>query len=384
MKKSRIAIIGSTGSIGTQALDLVRRHADRLEVVALAANSSAQALCRQVEEFKPKAAVLASPPEGFVPPPSQTEWGFGLAARDALCAMSDVDAVLVCVVGMTGISAVLESIKYHKRILLANKETLMCAGNLIMRRAKEAGVTIMPVDSEHTAIWQCLRGEKRAAVSQILLTASGGPFRTWDQEAIDRATVQQALKHPNWTMGKKISVDSASMMNKSIEIVEAHHIFSMPPEKITVYVHPQSIVHSAVAYRDGSVIAHMSVADMRVPILYALLDGERADSGVRPLNLFEIGTLTFEPCNEKKFPVVRAAYEALKLGGNACTVMNAVNEVAVEAFLNERIRFGKITQMILSALDTLYNPSVKTYEQIMEADRYARVYARNMINGSEV
>lgn len=382
MKKNRIVIIGSTGSIGTQALDVIARNRDRFEVLALCANSSAQKLSEQVAQFCPGAAVLVDPPAGFVPPKSATQWAFGTQARDALCALPEADAILVSVVGMAGISAVLAGIKYHKRILLANKETLMCAGALVMQSAAARGVTIMPVDSEHTAIWQCLEGERREDVTQLLLTASGGPFRTWSMEDIQNATASQALAHPNWSMGRKITVDSASMMNKGIEIVEAHHIFNMPPEKIRVYVHPQSIVHSAVAFRDGSVMAHMSAPDMRVPILYALSGGERLDCGARPLDLFSVGTLTFEPCDEVRFPLVRAAYQALKMGGSACTVMNAANEVAVDAFLGGKIRFGAITDLVLSALDKLADPAVASYGEILGADERARAHTRLQINRS--
>lgn len=373
--RRRIAILGSTGSIGTQALDVIARNLDEFELVAIAANRNAALLEKQAREFGVKLAVLVDPPQGFAPQSGKTAWAFGIQARDEICTRDDVDAVLVSVVGMTGLSAVLACIRHGKTVLLANKETLMVGGQLVMAQAKKAGVEIFPVDSEHTAIRQCLKGEESRSVDRLLLTASGGPFRTWEKERIRQATVAQALRHPNWQMGRKITIDSATMVNKCIEIVEAHHLFGVGSEKIEVVVHPQSIVHSAVAFTDGSVVAHLSVSDMRVPILYALSGGRRLMSGVKRLSLFDMPQLTFERCDMEKFPAVRMAFDAIDYGGNACCVLNAANEIAVDAFLNEKISFGTITDLIVQALDALADPAaLPDFESICACDARVRAF----------
>lgn len=378
--KRRIAILGSTGSIGTQALDVIARNREEFEVIALAAYSNGALLAQQAAQFAAKAAVLVAPPADFVPPGGTVQWAFGAEARDALCTRSDVDAVLVSVVGMAGLSAVLTCIQHRKTVLLANKETLMTAGDLVMTAARKAGVEIFPVDSEHTAIWQCLRGESERSVERLLLTASGGPFRTWTPEQIENATVEQALSHPNWRMGRKISIDSATMVNKCIEIVEAHHLFAVPPQRIEVVVHPQSIVHSAVAFQDGSVMAQMGVSDMRIPILYALSGGRRLDSGAAPLSLFDMPQLTFERCDTEKFPAVAMAYAAIEAGGNACCVLNAANEAAVAAFFAGQIAFGQIVKWIRLAMDRLFDPApLLDYASVCACDEKTRRFCNEMI-----
>lgn len=378
--KKRLAIIGSTGSIGTQALEVVRLNPDEFEVTALAALKNADALEKQVREFNPSVAVLKDPPKDFVPEKSHAQWGFGSKARDEICELECVDSVLVCVVGMDGLSCVINAIKHRKQVLLANKETLMTGGDIVMSLAKEYSVEIIPVDSEHTAIYQCLKGERKHDVEKLLLTASGGPFRTWKKEDIYNATLKDALKHPNWSMGQKITVDSAGMMNKCIEVVEAHHLFDMPADKIQVVVHPQSILHSAVEFKDGSVIGHMSVPDMRNPILYAMADGKRLNSGIKKLSLFDMPQLTFEPCDTDKFPCMLLAYEGLKLGGNACAVINAANEQAVDAFIKGKIVFGKIYEIINSTLEHLFVPGRKNYDEVMFYDHSAREFASSIID----
>ncbi|MGI5898881.1 MAG: 1-deoxy-D-xylulose-5-phosphate reductoisomerase [Christensenellales bacterium] len=379
-KLKKIAIIGSTGSVGSQALDVISRNPGRFEVTALAAYSSAELLCRQVETFSPSVAVLVKPPEGFVPPKGKTRWYFGEKARDEICCMGQIDDVLVSVVGMAGLTAVMECIKNGKRVLLANKETLMAGGDFVMAAAKEKCVEIMPVDSEHTAIHQCLLGRKPEEIDKLVLTASGGPFRTWEKEAMLLATAKDALAHPNWSMGKKITVDSATMMNKSIEIVEAHHLFDMPGEKIQVAVHPQSIIHSAVLFKDRSMTANLSFPDMRIPILYALGESGALNSGAREFSLFDMPSLSFERCDAKKFPLIQMAYDSIAAGGNACVVSNAANEVAVDAFLKGEIRIGGIIDCIFSCVDRLFSPAKLNYDEIFQQDADARACARDYIN----
>ncbi len=379
-KVKKIAIIGSTGSIGTQALDVIARNPGRFEVVALAAFSSAELLCQQVERFNPKIAVLVKKPEAFMPPNGKTRWYFGEKARDEICSMAEIDDVLVSVVGMAGLTAVMECIKNGKRVLLANKEALMAGGDVVMEAAREKGVKIMPVDSEHTAIHQCLLGRSVEEVDKLVLTASGGPFRTWEKKRMLMAMAEDALKHPNWSMGQKITVDSATMMNKSIEIVEAHYLFDMPGGKIDVAVHPQSIVHSAVIFKDRSMTANLSFPDMRIPILYALGESSALSSGAREFSFFDMPELSFERCDTEKFPLVQMAYDSLMAGGNACLVSNAANEVAVGSFLRGEIRLGRIMDCIFYCLDRLFSPARLGYDEIFQQDSATRGCARDYIN----
>ena len=372
---STLSILGSTGSIGTQALELVRLHPDRFQVKALTAHRNAELLFRQVREFRPELAGLTVPiPKDAIP----ADLGFcrfvmGPEALHAAAAEVEVDQVLVSVVGIAGLQSVMDALSAGRQVLLANKEALVTGGHLVMEAARRAGKPLLPVDSEHSAIFQCLQGAGDNRPTGILLTASGGPFRTWDAARIARATRKEALHHPNWSMGAKITVDSASMFNKALEIMEARWLFDMPPEKIRVVVHPQSIVHSAVEFEDGAVIAQLGVPDMRLPIQYAMTYPERISTGAPALDLFALGQLTFEPGDPVRFPALRLAGECLRAGGAACTVLNGANEEAVAAFLREEIAFGDITRLVEDALEHLDGLPANTLEDVFAADRAARI-----------
>ena len=376
-----LSILGSTGSIGTQALELVRLHPDRFQVKALTAHRNADLLFRQVREFRPEMAGLTVPiPRNAIP----DDLGFcrfvmGREALHAAAAEVEADQVLVSVVGIAGLQSVMDALSAGRQVLLANKEALVTGGHLVMEAARRAGKPLLPVDSEHSAIFQCLQGAGDNRPTEILLTASGGPFRTWDAARIARATRREALNHPNWSMGAKITVDSASMFNKALEIMEARWLFDMPPEKIRVVVHPQSIVHSAVVFEDGAVIAQLGVPDMRLPIQYAMTYPERIPTGAPALDLFALGQLTFEPGDPVRFPALRLAGECLRAGGAACTVLNGANEEAVAAFLREEIAFGDITRLVEDALEHLGGLPANTLEDVFAADRAARDRVREAL-----
>ena len=372
---STLSILGSTGSIGTQALELVRLHPDRFQVKALTAHRNAELLFRQVREFRPELAGLTVPiPREDIPADLDfCRFVMGPEALHAAAAEVEADQVLVSVVGIAGLQSVMDTLSAGRQVLLANKEALVTGGHLVMEAARRAGKPLLPVDSEHSAIFQCLQGAGGNRPTGILLTASGGPFRTWDAARIARATRREALNHPNWSMGAKITVDSASMFNKALEIMEARWLFDMPPEKIHVVVHPQSIVHSAVEFEDGAVIAQLGVPDMRLPIQYAMTYPERIPTGAPALDLFALGQLTFEPGDPVRFPALRLAGECLRAGGAACTVLNGANEEAVAAFLREEIAFGDITRLVEDALEHLGGLPANTLEDVFAADRVARI-----------
>ena len=369
-----MAVLGSTGSIGTQALELVRLHPDRFRVSALTAHRNRELLFRQVREFRPDMAGLTEPgPLTDIPEDLRfCHWVMGKEALHAAAAEVPSDMVLVSVVGIAGLQSVMDALTAGRQVLLANKEALVTGGHLVMEAARKAGKPLLPVDSEHSAIFQCLQGAAPNRPVRLLLTASGGPFRTWDKARMDAATPAQALKHPNWSMGAKITIDSASMFNKALEIMEARWLFDMPPEKIQVVVHPQSIVHSAVEFADGAVLAQLGVPDMRVPIQYAMAYPERLTTGSRPLDLFALGQLTFEPGDPERFPALRLAGECLNEGGAACTILNGANEAAVAAFLREEIPFGGITRLVEGALNRLGHLPADTLDDIFDADAKAR------------
>lgn len=375
-----IAILGSTGSIGTQALELVRLHPEEFRVVALTARSSREKLFEQVREFRPEVAGLTEPilmseiPEDV----RFCRWVMGADALHAAAAEVPADMVLVSVVGIAGLQSVMDALGANRQVLLANKEALVTGGHLVMDAAKRIGKPILPVDSEHSAIFQCLQGAGGNQPVRLLLTASGGPFRTWTREQMQNATRAQALKHPNWSMGAKITIDSASMFNKALEIIEAHWLFDMPPEKIQVVVHPQSIVHSAVEFADGAVLAQLGVPDMRVPIAYAMTYPRRIPTGSKPLDLFSIGTLTFEPGDPVRFPALRLAGECLNAGGAACTILNGANEMAVAAFLRDEIPFGAISRIVEGTLEACGAMSADTLADIFHADLEARRVAKEI------
>lgn len=375
-----IAILGSTGSIGTQALELVRLHPEEFRVVALTARSSREKLFEQVREFRPEVAALTEPiPMSEIPENVRfCRWVMGEEALRVAAAEVPADMVLVSVVGIAGLQSVMDALGANRQVLLANKEALVTGGHLVMDAAKRIGKPILPVDSEHSAIFQCLQGAGGNQPVRLLLTASGGPFRTWTREQMQNATRAQALKHPNWSMGAKITIDSASMFNKALEIIEAHWLFDMPPEKIQVVVHPQSIVHSAVEFADGAVLAQLGVPDMRVPIAYAMTYPRRIPTGSKPLDLFSIGTLTFEPGDPVRFPALRLAGECLNAGGAACTILNGANEMAVAAFLRDEIPFGAISRIVEGTLEACGAMPADTLEDIFHADLEARRVAKEI------
>ena len=367
MQKRRIAILGSTGSIGRQALDVIRQHKDLFEVEILTANNSSELLIEQAIEFCPNSVVICNEDKYHeVAEALQPHYIKVFAGMQSVCdlAGSDtVDIVLTSMVGFSGLSSTIAAVKAGKTIALANKETLVAAGEIVMNLAHRHHARILPVDSEHSAIFQCLMGSAGADIEKIHLTASGGPFRTWKKEDIAKATKDQALKHPNWSMGSKITIDSATMMNKGLEIIEAKWLFGTPGNKINVVVHPESIIHSMIEYADGSVIAQMGHPDMREAIQFAFSYPERLPLDNRKLDFAQLGSLTFQAPDFDKFPALTLAYEALEKGGNMTCVMNAANEAAVAAFLQGHISFYQITDVIqecMSGADFAAAPDLDT------------------------
>ncbi len=372
----RIAILGSTGSIGTQALDIISRFSDDFEVVALSANSNIDLLEEQVRQFKPqKVSVVdiegAEALRKRITPKIEV-----LPGKDSLkeiAALPDVDIVLVAIVGIAGLAPTLAAIEAGKDVALANKESLVTAGSLINKTAKTTGSRIIPVDSEHSAIFQCLQGYSNInEVNKIILTASGGPFREYDKESLKQVTVEDALKHPNWNMGKKITIDSATLMNKGLEVIEAMWLFNVDVDQIEVIIHPQSIIHSMVEFVDGAVLAQMGAPDMRLPILYALTYPNRLPSYINNLDFCEIGKLTFEKPNMELFPCLPLAYKAIKIGGTMPTVLNAANEVAVQKFLDGKLSFIEIQILIEKAMRFHQVIEEPTLEDILETDSETR------------
>lgn len=352
--KRHIAILGSTGSIGRQALDVVRQHKDRFEVELLTANNSSELLIRQALEFMPANVVICNESKyqevADALQPHDIKVFTGMDSVCALVRSEDIDIVLTALVGFSGLRPTVSAIEAGKIIALANKETLVAGGSVVMALAKKHNAPILPVDSEHSAIFQCLMGAAGNPLTRIHLTASGGPFRSWTKEEIAAVTRKEALKHPQWKMGAKITIDSATMMNKGFEMIEAKWLFDTEPEKINIVVHPQSIIHSMVEFADGAVIAQMGHPDMREPIQYALSFPERLTLDNKKLNFAELGSLTFEKPDLEKFPCLALAFEAIGRGGNIPCAMNAANEAAVAAFLQDRIRFYDIPDIISSCM----------------------------------
>ena len=350
MEKRRIAILGSTGSIGRQALDVISQHRDLFEVELLTANNSSDLLVRQAVEFNANAVVICNESKyaevAEALEPHYIKVFAGMKSVCDLVSSDNIDIVLTSMVGFSGLESTISAVKAGKTIALANKETLVAAGQLVMDLAARHGARILPVDSEHSAIFQCLMGSAGAEIEKIHLTASGGPFRTWSKEDIAAATPAQALKHPNWSMGSKITIDSATMMNKGLEIIEARWLFGTTGDKINVVVHPESIIHSMVEYADGSVIAQMGHPDMREAIQFAFSYPYRLSLDNMKLNFAELGSMTFFAPDFEKFPGLRLAYQALEKGGNMACIMNAANEAAVAAYLNGRIGFYDITDIV--------------------------------------
>ena len=373
----QIAILGSTGSIGTQALQVIEEHPDQYEAYVLTANNRVEELIAQARRFKPEAVVIANESKYTQLKEALADLPIKVyAGADALCQIvteNPIDMVLTAMVGYAGLKPTMNAIRARKPIALANKETLVVAGELITALAVEHKVPILPVDSEHSAIFQCLAGEWENPVEKILLTASGGPFRTKTMEELAVVTKAQALKHPNWSMGAKITIDSASMMNKGLEIIEAHHLYGLPLERIGVLVHPQSLVHSLVEFEDGSLMAQAGTPDMRMPIAYCLAWPLCLDAGVPPLDLARSGALTFEEPDLHSFPCLELACRTIGKGSALPVALNAANEVAVEAFLSGRIGFMDIPDIIGRALDECSAPDPASLEAIETLDHETRL-----------
>ena len=385
-----ITILGATGSIGVSTLDVVARHPERYAVHALTAHSQVERLAGQCERFRPQLAVVGSATaarelerllagKGL---PTTVEYG-----APALCAAASApacDVVMAAIVGAAGLAPALAAARAGKKILLANKEALVMSGRLFMDAVAASGAILLPIDSEHNAIFQCLprgydRELHRHGVARILLTASGGPFLKRPVETLDTVTPDEAVAHPNWVMGRKISVDSATMMNKGLEVIEAHWLFGAPPDAIEVVIHPQSVIHSMVSYIDGSVLAQLGNPDMRTPIAHALAYPERIISGVAPIDLAQIAQLRFERPDFLRFPCLKLAYDALQAGGSAAAILNAANEVAVEAFLNQEIGFRMIDQLIARVMESLPGMPVDDIDGLLQQDAHARRLARSLL-----
>ena len=381
-KKKQIAILGSTGSIGTQALQVIEEHPDLYEAYALTANNRVELLIAQARKFQPEVVVIANEEKYTELKEALSDLPIKVyAGTDAICQIVEagpIDMVLTAMVGYAGLKPTMNAIRAKKAIALANKETLVVAGELINRLANDYHADIIPVDSEHSAIFQCLAGEV-SPVEKIILTASGGPFRTFSHEQLASVTKAQALKHPNWSMGAKITIDSASMMNKGFEVIEAKWLFGVEPGQIQVVVHPQSIVHSAVQFADGAVKAQLGMPDMRVPIQYAFSYPLRLQSSFERLDLFRVGTLTFEEPDTRRFRNLALAYEALHEGGNMPCIVNAANEIVNRAFLEDRIGFLQMSDVIANTMRKTSFVKKPTYEDYLQTDAEARRIAEEYV-----
>ena len=380
----QIAILGSTGSIGTQTLDVVRAHPGMFRVTVLAANSRDALLEQQIEEFQPELAVLADEAayrrlkERYRGP---AELAGGRQAFIDAAAFPTADLVVTSMMGFAGLEPTMKALDARKDIALANKETLVVAGELVMEKAREKGVSVLPVDSEHCAFYQCLQGESLDSIEKLLLTASGGPFRGKSREELQNATVEEVLAHPTWNMGKKITVDSATLMNKGLEVIEAHHLFDFPPERISVVIHPQSVVHSMVEFADGAVVAELGEADMKLPIAYCLAYPERIAGDVKRLDIARMGPLTFSEPDMKRFPQLAMAFEAIRAGAAAPIILNGANEIGVQAFLDGRIGFTAIAELCRRTLERLQPAEPKSLEDILAIDGEARRTALTLAAG---
>ncbi len=387
---TKLTVLGSTGSIGTSTLDVVSRHPEKYQVVALTAYRQDELLFEQCQRFRPRYAVLLD--EAATERLKQRVLSAGLdvevlcgeQALEQVASLPEVDAVMAAIVGAAGLRPCLAAARAGKKILLANKEALVMAGRIFMDAVRQNGATLLPIDSEHNAIFQSLPHDYAAdmtasGVSKILLTASGGPFRDTPLSALQHVTPEQACAHPNWVMGRKISVDSATMMNKGLEVIEAHWLFNASADDIQVVIHPQSVIHSMVQYVDGSVLAQMGNPDMRTPIAHALAYPMRIDAGVAPLDLFKVATLNFVAPDFERFPCLALAYQALRAGGTAPAILNAANEVAVDAFLNKKISFLDIPRLISDVLAAQASVAVDTLDDVLLADAAARVAAQQWI-----
>lgn len=383
MNKRRVAILGSTGSIGRQALDVIRQHRDLFEVELLTANNSSELLIAQAREFDVNSAVICNEEKyDEVASALQKDGIKVFAGMDSVCSLvggSNIDIVLTAMVGFSGLASTVAAIKAGKAIALANKETLVAAGSLVTALAREHGVPLLPVDSEHSAIFQCLQGCGNNRISRIHLTASGGPFREWSREKIAAAGPREALRHPNWQMGSKITIDSATMMNKGLEVIEAKWLFDVEPEDIRVVVHPESIIHSMVEFADGAVIAQLGHPDMREPIQYALAYPQRLNLDNRKLDFAALGSLSFSAPDTERFPALGLAYEALRRGGNLACTMNAANEIAVAAYLREEISFYGISGIVAETMAGVEFVASPSLDDIFATNEAAKEYASALI-----
>ena len=372
METRTIAVLGATGSIGTQALDIVSRYPERFKADCLTANRSAEKLFELVRRFRPQVAALTVEPEEIPEDVRFCQWFFGPDSTVRALIASQCQDALCAIVGIAGLDAVWHALDVCERVLLANKEALVTGGDLVMAKAAERGKPLLPVDSEHSAIFQCLQARQGNPVRKLLLTCSGGALRGWKKEAIYSATVRDVLAHPTWNMGGKITVDCASMVNKGLEVIEAHHLFDMPAEKIEVVVHPQSVIHSMVEFEDGAVLAQLGMPDMRGPIGYAMGFPHRLPYDAKPLDFAALGHLDFSAPDHDRFPCLGMAIAALKEGGSAPVILNGANEVAVGAFLKEQIPFGRIPEIIDAALQAAPRNAIRSIADVYAADEAAR------------
>jgi 1-deoxy-D-xylulose-5-phosphate reductoisomerase len=384
LKKRNIAILGSTGSIGTQALEVIAAHPEAFQVEVLTAQNNADLLIEQSKKFNPNAVVIVN--ESYYHRVKEALIPLGIkvfAGENALASiveMDTIDLVLTALVGYSGVRPTIHAIKAGKTIALANKETLVVAGDLITSLAREKGVNIYPVDSEHSAIFQCLVGEFHNTIEKIILTASGGPFRGKTKNELNSVTKAQALKHPNWTMGAKVTIDSASLMNKGLEVIEARWLFNVKPEQVEVVVHPQSIIHSLIQFEDGSIKAQMGLPDMKLPIQFAMTYPDRLPSDFPRFDFLKYPSLTFEKPDTETFRNLALAFASLQKGGNMPCVLNAANEIAVEAFLNEKVGFLEMSEVVEHCLEKMAYISTPTYEDYVQTDRETRILASERIN----
>ena len=385
-----VTILGSTGSVGESTLDVIRRNPGRYRVAALTAHRNTRRLAEQCAEFGARLAVIADPARendlyaALKEVGSTAEVMSGEAGMAMAAGMDEVDSVMASIVGAAGLKPTLRAAETGKKVLLANKESLVIAGEVFVRAARENGARVLPVDSEHNAIFQALpggfeKGLESVGVEKIILTASGGPFLHKSAAELSQVTPAQACKHPNWDMGRKISVDSATLMNKGLEVIEAHWLFDTQPDQLEVLIHPQSIIHSMVAYRDGSVLAQLGTPDMRTPIAHALAWPDRIEAGVKRLNLAEVGTLNFSAPDFERFPCLGLAFDAMRAGQNAPVVLNAANEIAVQAFLDGQITFDRIPALVDSVLQGMATCTITTLDDVLEQDRQARATAHTMM-----
>ncbi len=374
-----IAVLGATGSIGTQTLDIVRRHPDRFSAACLTAHSSADKLFELVREFRPRVAALDVEPDIIPDDVKFCQWVFGEGSSARAVEISGVQDALCAIVGIAGLDAVWTALDKCERILLANKEALVTGGGLVTEKARRLNKPLLPVDSEHSAIFQCLQAAGGNRLSRIILTASGGALRTWDKEAMRNASVEDVLRHPTWNMGGKITVDCATMLNKGLEVIEAHYLFGMPVDKIGVVIHPQSVIHSMVEFEDGAVLAQLGNPDMRGPIGYAMGYPERLNYDAKRLDFADLASLTFEKPDMEKYRCLGLATEALRTGGSAPVVLNGANEVAVDRFLMGRIAFGDIADTVENVLNRAEVMPITCISDVHEADALARRMAKEYL-----